>query len=277
MQKTMQDVYTSQLMRFGAPARSREMSLAQAVRALEADEADAIVMDVVPKHELEAWWDDEGFSSSPFTKNAHHAGIVATSVTLGQLQREEGEQLVSKAAEYFGIASKVNEGLHRTRFVRLFAEALDAKPLTIGREYEVEFLLATRRVYEPFEAPFNFAPHCDDISYARDSANWPMKRSYQRQLGGFLTIQGSANDAGMIVWNVQPPSRAKLDELHAEYASTGAMSELAHAASIPLKPQPGQLTLFQSKNLHAVERCTSTRRTMGLFLIHQEDGWRFFD
>jgi hypothetical protein len=264
-------------MRFDAPARTREMSVAQAVHALEADEADAIVMDIVPHDELEAWWDDEGFSTSPFTKNAHHAGIVATSVTLGQLQREEREQLVSKAAEYFGVACRVNEGLRRTRFVRLFADALDARPLTLGREYEVEFLMATRRVYEPFEAPFNFAPHCDDISYARDSANWPMKRSYQRQLGGFLTIQGAQNDAGMVIWNVQPPSRAKLDELHAEYRDTGAMAELERAAKIPLKPQPGQLTLFQSKNLHAVERCTSTRRTMGLFLIHQEDGWRFFD
>jgi hypothetical protein len=277
MQETMQSVFTSQLMRFDAPVRSREMSLAEAVHALEADEADAIIMDVVPQHELEAWWDDEGFLTSPFTKNAHHAGIVATSVTLGQLQREERENLVSKAAEYFGVACRVNEGLRQTRFVRLFAEGLGAAPLTIGHEYEVEFLLATRRVYDPFEAPFNFAPHCDDISYARDFANWPMKKSYQRQLGAFLTIQGSANNAGMVVWKNQPPSRAKLDVMHAEYRDTGVMSELAHAPQIPLKPQPGQLTLFQSKNLHAVERCTSTRRTMGLFLIHTDKGWRFFD
>jgi hypothetical protein len=273
----MKSTCLSRLMRFDVPVRVEDMSIAAAVRALELNEADAIVMDVVPRDELDDWWNDAGFSSSPFTKNAHHAGIVATAVTLGQLQREENAKLVSKAAEYFGIACKVNEGLKQTRFVRLFASELDAKPLTIGHEYEIEFLTATRRVYEPYEAPFNFAPHCDDISYARDFANWPMKVSYPRQLGAFLTIQGSANDAGMVIWNNQPASRAKLDEMHREYRETGAMSELEHAARIVLKPQPGQLTLFQSKNIHAIERCSSTRRTMGLFLIHEEGGWRFFD
>ncbi len=273
----MQDTFPAHLMRFDKPTRTQELSLAAAVRTLESDEADAIVMDIVPNHDLENWWDDKGFSSSPFTHNAHHAGIVATAVTLGQLQREEREKLVSKAAEYFGIASKVNEGLRQTRFVQLFTDGLGAQPLTLGHEYEVEFLMATRRVYEEYEAPFNFAPHCDDISYARDVANWPMKQSYVRQLGAFLTIQGSQNDAGMVMWKNQPPSRAKLDEMHREYNETGAMSELAHAPKIELKPQPGQLTIFQSKNLHAIERCNSTRRTMGLFLIHQENGWRFFD
>ncbi|WP_323121949.1 hypothetical protein [Burkholderia alba] len=273
----MQDTYSAHLMRFDAPPRVERLTLAAAINALDADEADAIVMDIVPEDEWETWWDDEGFSSSPFTKNAHHAGIVATSVTLGQLQREEGDKLVSKAAEYFGIACRVNDGLRRTRFVRLFADALDAQPLTIGHEYEVEFLLATRRVYEPYEAPFNFAPHCDDVSYARDFTNWPMKQSYPRQLGGFLTIQGSENNAGMVMWNNRPSSRAALDRINHEYRETGAIAELERASKIVLKPQPGQLTLFQSKNLHAIEHCSSTRRTMGLFLIHQEQGWRFFD
>jgi hypothetical protein len=273
----MSNIHSSRLMRFNQPVRSEEMSVAAAVRALESDQADAIIMNIVPRDELDDWWNDEGFSSSPFTKNGHHAGIVATSVTLGQLQREERENLVSKAAEYFGVAGKVNEGLRQTRFVRMFAAELGAKPLTIGVEYEVEFLMATRRVYEPYEAPFNFAPHCDDISYARDSENWPMKQSYPRQLGAFLTIRSSANDAGMVVWDHQPVSRAHLDEMHREYRQTGAMSDLGRAARIVLKPQPGQLTLFQSKNIHAVEQCSSTRQTMGLFLIHQERGWRFFD
>jgi hypothetical protein len=65
--------------------------------------------------------------------------------------------------------------------------------------------------------------------------------------------------------------------MNGEYRETGAIAALEKVAKIGLKPQPGQLTLFQSKNLHAIERCTSTRRTMGLFLIHQEDGWRMFD
>jgi hypothetical protein len=221
-------------------------------------------MDVVPNHELQAWWDDEGFSSSPFTKNEYNAGLLATSVTIGQLQREERERLVSKAAEYFGMACRVNVGLRQTRFVRLFGDALGARPLTIGHEYDVEFLMATRRVYDPYEAPFNFAPHCDDVSFARDVANWPMKQSYAHQLAAFLTIQGSGNDAGLIIWNIRPTSRATLEAMNAEYRETGTMSQLAHAAKIELKPQPGQLTIFHSKNLHAVERCSSTRRTMGL-------------
>ncbi|MFP3534027.1 hypothetical protein SB763_32240, partial [Burkholderia sp. SIMBA_042] len=95
-----------------------------------------------------------------------------------------------------------------------------------------------------------------------DTANWPLKRSFPRQLGGFLTIQGADNDAGMVMWDNRPESRAALDEMHAEYRETGAIAALERAAKIMLKPQPGQLTLFQSKNLHAIERCTSTRRTM---------------
>jgi hypothetical protein len=81
----------------------------------------------------------------------------------------------------------------------------------------------------------------------------------------------------MIMWNNRPASRAKLDEVHREYRETGRIFELEQAAKIEIKPQPGQLTVFQSKNLHAIERCTSTRLTMGLFLIHHERGWRYFD
>ncbi len=78
------------------------------------------------------------------------------------------------------------------------------------------------------------------------------------------------------MWNAKPSSRAQLDEMHKEYTATGAIGSLAGAEKLSLKPQPGQLTVFRSKNLHAIERCTSQRRTMGLFLIY-ENGWFLFD
>jgi hypothetical protein len=171
--------YPATVEKFSSPAHHCSMSLKEAIDTMFHEDADAIVMDVVDPEEADSWWDDDGFSSSPFTKNAHHAGIVATSITLGQLQREQNANLVTKIAEYFALASKVNEGLRRTRFVKLFADELGAKPLTIGKEYEAEFLQATRRVYQPFDAPFNFAPHCDDISYSRDRNIWPAKKSYR--------------------------------------------------------------------------------------------------
>lgn len=262
--------------RFGAAARECALSLEQAVAAMAAGEVDAILTDVVPPGEVEAWWDDRGFVISPFTRNAHHAGIVATAITVGQMQREEGAALVSKVAEYFALACRLNASLRETKFVRLFADELGAAPLTLGSEYPAEFLLATRREYRPYDAPFNFAPHCDDISYARDVRNWPATKSYARQLGAFLTIQGSANDAGMVLWQMAPPSRASLDQIHGEYRRDGRISAVDGVAELRIKPQPGQLTIFHSKNLHAIERCSSLRRTIGLFLI-EEGGWRAFD
>ena len=268
--------YPAKLMSFKPSARDCSLSLEGAINAMFNGDADAIVVDVVHPKEADAWWDDDGFSSSPFTKNAHHAGIVATAITLGQLQREENANLVTKIAQYFALSSKLNDSLRRTKFVKLFADELGAKPLTIGEEYPAEFLLATRREYQPFDAPFNFAPHCDDISYARDGHNWPAKKSYPQQLGAFLTIKGSDNNAGMILWATKPPSRASLDELYNEYRQSGRIASLDGTASITLKPQAGQLTIFHSKNLHAIERCSSLRRTVGLFLIN-ENGWRLFD
>lgn len=273
----MNNNYSAKMLHFGASSHDCTLSLPDAIRCMVDKECDAIVMNVVAPEDLESWWDDEGFSTSPFTYNAHHAGIQATAVTLGQLQRETKQNLVVKAAEYFSLASRINEGLRRTKFVKLFADGLDAKPLSVGLEYQAEFLMATKRVYEPFDKPFNFAPHCDDISYSRDTENWPVRTSYPRQLGSFLTIQGSENDAGMILWDNVPESRAKLDEMNKEYAATGSIAELEAARKIVIKPQPGQLTIFRSKEIHAIERCSSRRRTMGLFLIKQEDGWKFFD
>lgn len=273
----MTNTYDAQMLYFGAPSRECTMSLQEAIRRMVAEECDAVLMDIVPQDELEVWWEDDGFATSPFTYNAHHAGIQATAVTMGQLQRETKTSLVSKAAEYFSLAARLNEGLRRTKFVNFFMDELGAKPLTIGREYQAEFLMATKRVYEPFDKPFNFAPHCDDISYSRDDENWPMSTSYPYQIGSFLTIQGSVNDAGMVLWENTPESRDKLDQMNKEYAATGTIAELEAARKISLKPQPGQLTIFRSKQIHAIERCDSRRRTMGLFLINQEDGWKLFD
>jgi hypothetical protein len=272
----MTQTFSTSVFRFGTANSVRTSSVEQAINAVSAGDADAMILDVVSPEEASSWWDDAGFATSPFTRNAHHAGIVATAITVGQLQRESNEKMIRKCAQYFALSCRINANLKHTKFVRLFVDSIKARPLTIGDEYPAEFLLATLREYFPFDAPYNFAPHCDDISYARDPRNWPMTKSYANQLGAFLTIKGSENDAGMVMWNAKPSSRAQLDEMHKEYMAAGAIGSLAGVEKLSLKPQPGQLTVFRSKNLHAIERCTSLRRTMGLFLIY-EDGWFLFD
>jgi hypothetical protein len=273
----MEMQYATKLFNFNADVRHTTMTLEAAVEAIKSDEAEVLILDVVPPDEVHEWWDDDGFVSSPFTKNSHHAGIVSTGITMGQLQRETKERLVVKSGEYFSTACRINDDLRRTRFVKLFSDTLDAKPLTMDGVYPYEFLIATRRIYDPFDKPFNFAPHCDDITYGRDAENWPMRVQYPQQISLFLTAQTAANDAGMVMWDYKPDSRAVLDKMHTEYTETGAIAELERSAHFVVRPQPGQLTIFQCKYMHGIERCTSQRRTMGMFLLDHKDGWRFYD
>jgi hypothetical protein len=273
----MEQQYTTQLIRFGAQPQHATMSLRAAIQALKTDEATAALLDIAAPEDAPSWYHDDGFTSSPFTRNAHHSGTVATAVTMGQLQREQKEHLVTKAGEYFSIAAKINDDLRRTRYVRLFMEALDARPLTMDGLYPYEFLMATRRIYDPHDEPFNFAPHCDDITYGRDPVNWPMRTQYPKQIGTFMTTQSADNDAGFVMWDVTPESRSALDRMHAEYRETGTIAELDRSARFTVRPRQGQLLMFKSKVIHAVERCTSRRLTVGMFLVEREDGWRFFD
>lgn len=273
----MDQQYPAQLIRFNADVRRQTLSLKAVIDAIKADEAEAAVLDITTAEEAYAWYDDEGFTSSPFTRNAHHSGTVATAVTMGQLQREQKERLVAKAGEYFSIAAKINDDLRRTRYVQLFMQALGARPLTMDGLYPYEFLMATRRIYDPHDEPFNFAPHCDDITYGRDPDNWPMREQYPRQLGTFMVTQSADNDAGFVMWDCQPASRGELDRMHAEYRETGGIAQLERVARFVLRPKAGQLAIFKSKNIHAIERCSSRRLTVGMFLVEQKDGWRFFD
>lgn len=274
----MEKLYRTQFFNFSQDVRTEHLTLAQAIHAIHASQAETLLIDLISPEEAGEWWEDPGFTSSPFTKNAHHAGIVATAVTMGQFQREVGEKLVSKASEYFTIAAKINDDLRNTKFVRLFEETMDAKPLTAGSMYPYELLIATRRVYDPYDQPFNFAPHCDDITYGRDAANWPLRKQYVNQLSIYLTTMASDNDAGFVMWDHKPSSRVELDRMHAEYSERGAIDVLDKAAKFVVRPQPGQLTIFRCKNVHAIERCTSQRRTMGMFLVEDADNdWRYFD
>jgi hypothetical protein len=253
------------------------LSLNEVMTTIYEEDAAAVTLDVADPATVDSWWDDEGWKDVPFTKNAHHAGIVATAITVGQLQREQGLDLVTKTAEYFSLAKELNHGLRRTKFVRLFTEALGGGPLTVGKEYPAEFVLASQRTYPPFSAPFNFAPHCDDISYSRAEGIWPMKKSYPQQLGSFLVVTAAENNAGFVMWDYKPSSRAELDELHNEYKRDGKMRILEDKASLTIKSAPGQLTTFACRNIHAIEQCTSLRRTMGLFMIKDENGYHYFE
>lgn len=269
--------YPSQLIRFNQDPQPAMLSLKAAIHALKTDEAPAVLLDITTPEDAPSWYDDAGFTSSPFTRNAHHSGTVATAVTMGQLQREQKDKLVTKAGEYFSIAAKINDDLRTTRYVRLFMDALDARPLTMDGLYPYEFLMATRRIYDPHDEPFNFAPHCDDITYGRDPVNWPMRVQYPKQIGTFMTTQSADNEAGFVMWDVTPDSRGALDRMHAEYRETGTIAELDRAPRFTVRPRQGQLLMFRSKIIHAVERCTSRRLTVGMFLVEQPDGWRFFD
>ena len=253
---------------FDGSREKKEISLKSAVELVSNGSFDAVVLDILPELEAESFWQQN--SSSEPEAHQHHSLLSASGVTMGQLQREVGHKFTSKLASYIANSSIENRHHENTGFIKLFKEGLDAQPYLLSGQ--AELLIATKRVYKKnINEKYNFLPHVDNISFARAEGLWPLEDP-ETQLGAFFLVEGSENDAPFLVWDKVVYSRAELDNLASKFSS-GAFSDLEGVRNIKLSPQPGQLTIFSSKQLHAVGQCASQRRTIGTFLVPQGDRW----
>lgn len=267
--------FDATLLSFDNRCANSRLTLRSAAETIRDRQVPVILLDVIPNGEIDLWWNDPGFPPIG-GDHKYHKGVVtsAQTFTLGQLQRSEGRELVCNTADYFAFSARINGPMRRTRFVQLFESELGAAPLRFG-EFN-EFLVATKREYPPFEAAHSFAPHCDSIDFGREARHWPFKLN-QEQLGAWVLIQQSNNRAGFVVWDLRAESRAELDTWSKEYAATSEISATKSVRAITVRPENGQLVIFNSRFLHAVERCASTRYSIGTFLIEHDGGWKLFD
>lgn len=266
----MERQFETRLLKFDGRESLIHSTLRNAAELVWSHEVAVALLDVVPQNDVKIWWDDPGFPE--MRNHQYHRALCATGMTLGQLQRSEPHALVRNVAEYFAHASVANIGMRQTRFIRLFIDELGASGLRFGQWSE--FMLATKREYPPYEGdPFSFVPHCDCIDFGREFEQWPFRLD-REQLGAFLTIQKSVNDAGFVLWDIRPESRRQLDEWATEYAERKTLGVLDGKPALTIRPRCGQLCVFNSRHLHAVERCSTTRLTIGTFLVNDDAGWK---
>lgn len=264
--------YDAQTFAFGTEPAVGRMTYAQAAERVRDGQAAAILLDMAQPAELDAWWDENDFPELIRHKNF---GSVATSgVAIGPLQRLQGDALVMALIDYFAYAAKANVRLARTAFVKLLAAELGATPLRIGSY--AEYPLASRRecTFNPSDR-FSIGPHCDSVHFSRDPALWPIKEEYA-QVSTVMTIDEAENGAGIVLWDVRPGSRRELDELQAEYGERGTIARLEEGRILKVPARAGQMTVLSTRLMHAVENCTSARRTIGAFLVWRDGGWRMF-
>ena len=230
----------------------------------------AHVIDLVPLADRLAWWEDAGFPDTPVQEH-NHAPLAIASPTLGPLQRAADDAFPAKYASYFAYAKLANRDLRSTRFVRLFVDELDAEAYPVGEW--AELLMATRRRFTPnLELEYSFEPHVDAVSFGRDPARWPITTDYE-QVSALLTLKTAENRPGIVIWNSRPDSRVTLNAWISEYRETGAIGALEGVERATVTPADGQLMIFASRLLHAVEACMTERWTLGTFLVW-EDGWK---
>lgn len=265
-----QKIFNTEVLTFDGNIKKNSLTISSIFSQVKNHQIAAALIDVASMNEIEDWWNDKGFPE--MKSHLYHKALNATGMTLGQLQRSSKEDLIKNIADYFSHSAISNMGMKNTKFIKLFKKELGAEVLKIGGWSE--FMLATKREYPPFSGDaFSFAPHCDCIDFGRNSEHWPFKYDTQ-QIGAFITIQKSSNEAGFKLWNIQPSSRNQLDNWASEYSESKKIEALNKITSITVKPKSGQLCVFNSKNLHAVEQCSSTRLTIGTFLIELADGWK---
>lgn len=272
----MKREFNAQLMDFQGDKQSTRLTACAAMELIRDRRFPLILLDVVPEDEIDLWWNDPGFPPVGASEHRYHKALVTSGnhLTLGQLQRSERDQLIPNLADYFTHAAQINPGMKTTRFVRFFLEELDASPLKLGDLSE--FMLATKRVYPPFDgAPYSFAPHCDALDFGRATDLWPIKLG-REQCGAWMLIHRASNEAAFVLWDLRPESRAHLDALAKEYTETHDIAAARSVRSMKLNPTSGQLVLFNSGLLHAVEKCASPRHTFGTFLIEHDGGWKLF-
>ncbi|NNG05497.1 MAG: hypothetical protein HKM95_15545 [Inquilinus sp.] len=246
------------------------LDMPQAFESIACSERVAVQFDLLNAQELEHWWGDDGFPRTP-ERGHNHAPLTIASPTLGPLQRASEEDYSAKLASYFAYAKLANRDLRRTRFVRLFIDELGAEAYQIGEWGEL--LMATRRLFlENRDTEYSFEPHVDAINFGVNPGTWLIKKDYE-QISALLTISGASNHAGIVFWDKRPKHRVELNSWIKEYRETGRIRAIEHVATFTATPSAGQLLLFSSRYLHAVEACLSQRRTLGTFLVWEE-GWR---
>ena len=266
----MSRTFDATLISFAGRVPAAAMTIEDCFRCVHDGKAVAILLDLLPPGEREDWWHDPGFPETPASPH-NHAPLVIASPTLGPLQRANSIEFPAKLASYFAYAKLANQSLRKTRFVSLFMRELDADAYRVGEWGEL--LLATMREFMPNnKTEFSFEPHVDAISFGVDPSSWPIRRDYE-QISALLTIETARNSPGIVVWDRRPSTRVELNQWIAEYRSTGRIGAVDGAERFTVSPGDGQLLIFSSRQLHAVEACQSTRRTLGTFLVW-DDGWK---
>jgi hypothetical protein len=269
--------YASEAFAFGKdPVRGR-MTYREAAESVRDGEAAAVLLDMLEPEGLDRWWHESLFPEIVQHKNFSTA--ATSGIAIGPIQRLEKDKLILGLIDYFAYAGKTNERLRETEFVKLIVRELGAAPVRIGAW--AEFPLASRREFVANERDlYSVGPHCDSITFGRDTANWPIKAGSGNgydQLSTVLTIDEAENGAGIVLWDVRPQSRAELDKLMDEFTRDQSIERLKNARSVTVRGRAGQMTVLNTRLLHAVERCASPRRTIGAFLLwDDDDGWRMF-
>jgi hypothetical protein len=62
----------------------------------------------------------------------------------------------------------------------------------------------------------------------------------------------------------------------AEYIKTRRIACLDAAPSVTARPAPGKVAVLNTRVMHAVEQCETTRQTVGSFLVWHAGQWRMF-
>ena len=268
--------YESEVFAFGAEPVKRRMTYREAAECVRDGGAAAVLLDMLEPDGLDRWWHENGFPDIVQHKNFSTA--ATSGIAIGPVQRLEKDKLILGLIDYFAYAGKTNERLKQTEFVKLCVRELGAAPVRIGDW--AEFPLASRREFVTnTTGTYSVGPHCDAIAFGRDTSNWPIEPGFDKgydQLSTVLTIDEAQNGAGIVLWNLRPRSRAELDELMDEFTRTQSIARLHGVPSVAVRARAGQMTVLNTRLLHAVEQCASPRRTIGAFLLWDGDGWRMF-
>ncbi|MEM9523100.1 MAG: hypothetical protein AAF982_03765 [Pseudomonadota bacterium] len=266
--------YPIQILSTDGRRETGSASVSDAFDRVHAGEIDVILMTVADPDEIASWWG----THEKLGMNGHkyHPGITTSGMTLGKLQRASEEEYPERSGEYFRSASVVNPQFQKTEYFRFFERELDVRPMVLNGSGQM--LIGSQREYPAAsEIDFSFAPHSDSIAFARAADSWPIKTVYT-QTAAFVTINNAENNAGFVMWDYAPRSRAELDEFYAIYDADNAngLAFLDRNNSIEVHPAAGELCIFNCRKMHGIQRCSSLRRTIGSFFI-QDDGWRIFD
>lgn len=269
-------VYRGEIYSFDQRVERRELSLAESALLIRDRKAAAVLLDLVEPADLGKWWDDPAFPA--VTQHQSFPGAGKSGLAIGPTQRLVKDALIPGLIDYFAYAGRCNDALRRTEFVQLCRRELGAGSVRVGDWGELP--LVSKREYQPNEgSSYSVPPHCDAIHFGREPQNWPIAEGYDEgfdQISIFLSVKDAENGAGLVMWDYRPPTRPALDELMSEYSRTGRIEALEGVRTVTAKGRPGQLNILNTRVMHAVEQCKSTRQTLGSFLVWHDEQWRMF-